>query len=108
MLRRPVETAQYLSIKYTERLAEAGIDTSVGSVGDSYDNALAESVIGLFKTEVINFLGPWKSTAQVEWETLRWVAWYNDERLHSAIGYTTPNEAEDAFYEALNAHDKAA
>ena len=100
--------SQYLSIKYTERLAEAGIDTSVGSVGDSYDNTLAESIIGLFKTEVINFLGPWKSMAQVEWETLKWVAWYNEERLHSAIGYITPNEAEDAFYAALNAHDKAA
>ena len=62
--------SQYLSIRYTERLAEAGIDTSVGSVGDSYDNALAESIIGLFKTEVINFLGPWKSVGQVEWETL--------------------------------------
>jgi transposase InsO family protein len=100
--------SQYLSIKYTERLAEAGIDTSVGSVGDSYDNALAESIIGLFKTEVINFLGPWKSMAQVEWETLKWVAWYNEERLHSAIGYITPNEAEDAFYAALDTHDKAA
>ncbi len=100
--------SQYLSIKYTERLAEAGIDTSVGSVGDSYDNALAESIIGLFKSEVINFLSPWKSTARVEWETLKWVAWYNAERLHSAIGYITPNEAEDAFYEPLNAHENAA
>ena len=100
--------SQYLSIKYTERLAEAGIDPSVGSVGDSYDNALAESIIGLFKSEVINFLGPWKSTAQVEWETLKWVAWYNTERLHSAIGYITPNEAEDTFYAAMNTHDKAA
>jgi len=86
--------SQYLSIKYTERLAEAGIDTSVGSVGDSYDNALAESIIGLFKTEVINFLGPWKSVAQVEWETLKWVDWYNTERLHSAIGYVAPQQAE--------------
>ena len=103
-----VRGSQYLSIRYTERLAEAGIDTSVGSVGDSYDNALAESVIGLFKTEVINFLGPWKSMAQVEWETLKWVAWYNAERLHSAIGYITPIEAEDACYAALDAHDKAA
>ena len=65
--------SQYLSIKYTERLAEAGIDPSVGSVGDSYDNALAESTIGLFKTEVIDFMGTWKSMAQVEWETLKWV-----------------------------------
>ena len=100
--------SQYLSIKYTERLAEVDIDTSVGSVGDSYDNALAESIIGLFKTEVINFLGPWKSVSQVEWETLKWVNWYNTERLHSAIGYATPKEAEEAFYENLNAHDKAA
>ena len=87
--------SQYLAIKYTERLAEAGIDpsvgsVSVGSVGDSYDNALAESTIGLFKTEVINFLGPWKIMGRVEWETLKWVNWYNTERLHSAIGYVTP------------------
>jgi transposase InsO family protein len=100
--------SQYLSIKYTERLAEAGIDTSVGSVGDSYDNALAESIIGLFKTEVINFLGPWKSMSQVEWETLKWVDWYNTERLHSAIGYVTPQEAEDIFFKNLIADEKAA
>jgi len=100
--------SQYLSIRYTERLADAGIDPSVGSVGDSYDNALAESIIGLFKTEVINFLGPWKSVGQVEWETLKWVNWYNTERLHSAIGYVTPLEAEEAFYEKLNALDKVA
>jgi len=100
--------SQYLSIRYTERLAEAGIDTSVGSVGDSYDNALAESIIGLFKTEVIKFLGPWKSVSQVEWETLKWVDWYNNVRLHSAIGYVTPHEAEEAFYASLNAAEKAA
>ena len=100
--------SQYLSIRYTERLAEAGIDTSVGSVGDSYDNALAESIIGLFKTEVIKFLGPWKSVGQVEWETLKWVDWYNKTRLHSAIGYVTPNEAEEEFYTGLNAAAKAA
>ena len=100
--------SQYLSIRYTERLAEAGIDTSVGSVGDSYDNALAESIIGLFKTEVIKFLGPWKSVGQVEWETLKWVDWYNNTRLHSAIGYITPQEAEEAFYATLNADEKAA
>jgi len=62
----------------------------------------------LFKTEVINLLGPWKSRAQVEWETLKWVAWYNAERLHSAIGYATPSETEDAFYAALSDRDKAA
>jgi putative transposase len=100
--------SQYLAIKYTERLTEAGIDPSVGSVGDSYDNALAESTIGLFKTEVINFLGPWKTMGRVEWETLKWVNWYNTERLHSAIGYITPQEAEEAFYENLNDLDKVA
>ena len=100
--------SQYLSIRYTERLTDAGIDTSVGSVGDSYNNALAESIIGLFKTEVIKFLGPWKSVGQVEWETLKWVDWYNKTRLHSAIGYVTPNEAEEAFYASLNADEKAA
>lgn len=100
--------AQYLAIKYTERLAEAGIDPSVGSVGDSYDNALAESTIGLFKTEVINFLGTRKSMGQIEWETLKWVNWYNNERLHSAIGYVTPQEAEEAFYANMNNFDKVA
>ena len=100
--------SQYLSIKYTERLAEAGIDPSVGSVGDSSDNALAESTIGLFKTEVIGFMGPWKSVGQVEWETLNWVNWYNTKRLHSKIGYITPQEAEEKFYETLNAEEKAA
>ena len=100
--------SQYLSIKYTERLVEAGIDPSMGSVGDSYDNALAESTIGLFKTEVIDFMGPWKSVGQIEWETLKWVNWYNTKRLHSKIGYITPQEAEENFYEALNAAEKAA
>ena len=100
--------SQYLSIRYTERLADAGIDTSVGSVGDSYDNALAESVIGLFKTEVIEFFGSWKSVSQVEWETLQWVSWYNTERLHGAIGHRPPQEMEDIFYASLNALDKVA
>ncbi|KGJ02294.1 transposase [Paracoccus halophilus] len=79
--------SQYLAIKYTERLAEVGIDPSVGSVGDSYDNAMAETIIGLFKTEVINVLGPWKSVGQVEWETMKWVHWFNTERLLEPIGY---------------------
>lgn len=100
--------SQYLSIRYTERLAEAGIDPSVGSVGDSYENARAENIIGLFKTEVIKFLGPWKSVGQVEWETLKWVDWYNNTRLHSAIGYVTPHEAEEALYANLNVAEKAA
>jgi len=100
--------SQYLSIKYTERLAEADIDPSVGSVGDSYDNALAESTIGLYKTEVIDFMGPWKSVGHVEWEILKWVNWYNTKRLHSKIGYITPQEAEETFYDALNNTEKAA
>lgn len=95
--------SQYLSIKYTERLVEAGIDPSVGSVGDSYDKALAESIIGLFKTEVIDFMGSWKPAGQVQWETLNW---YNTKRLHSKIGYITPQEAEENFYEALNAVER--
>ncbi len=100
--------SRYLSIRYTERLGEAGIDTSVGSIGDSYDNALAESVIGLFKTEVIEFFGPWKSVARVDWETLQWVSWYNTERLHGAIGHRPPQEMEDAFHASMNALDKVA
>ena len=86
--------SQYLSIRYTERLADADVDPSVGTVGDSYDNALAESVIGLFKTEVIKQLGPWKNLQDVEWETMHWVDWYNTQRLHSATGYIPPAEAE--------------
>ena len=100
--------SQYLSIRYTERLADAGIDPSAGSVGDSYDNAMAESIIGLFKTEVTKLRGPWKSVGQLEWETLKWVDWYNTRRIHSAIGYRTPTEAEEAFYENLNALENAA
>ena len=80
----------------------------MGSVGDSYDNARAESTIGLFKTEVIDFMGPWKSVAQVEWEALKWVNWYNTKRLHSKIGYITPHETEENFYATLNADEKAA
>lgn len=100
--------SQYLSIRYTERLAQAGIDTSVGSVGDSYDNALAESIIGLFKAEVIEFFGNWKSVGQVEWETLQWVSWYNTQRLHGAIGHRPPQEMENEFYASMNTLDKVA
>jgi transposase InsO family protein len=100
--------SQYLSIKYTERLAEAEIDLSVGTVGDAYDNALAECVIGLFKTEVINQIGPWKSMREVEWETLKWVDWYNNRRLLGPIGYVPPAEAEEAFYANLNTLDMVA
>ena len=89
---------QYLSIHYTERLAEAGIEPSVGSTGDSYDNALAESVIGLFKTEVIRRRGPWKGIEDVEFATLTWVAWYNRSRLLEPLGYVPPAEFEEAYY----------
>ncbi len=89
---------QYLSIRYTERLAEAGIEPSVGSQGDSYDNALAESVIGLFKTEVIWQRGPWRGLEDVEFATLGWVWWFNHHRLLEPLGYIPPAEHEEAFY----------
>jgi transposase InsO family protein len=89
---------QYLSIRYTERLAEAGIEPSVGSRGDSYDNALAETVIGLFKTEVIRRRGPWRALEDVEFATLEWVWWFNYHRLLEPIGYVPPVEHEEAFY----------
>jgi putative transposase len=100
--------SQYLSIKYTERLAEMGIAPSVGSVGDSYDNALAECVIGLFKTEVINRQSSWKSMGQVEWETLKWMDWYNNKRLFGPIGYITPKQAEENYYANIKSFDKVA
>jgi putative transposase len=90
---------QYLSIRYTERLAEAGIERSVGSAGDSYDNALAETVIGLFKTEEIRRRGPWKGVEDVEFATLAWVAWYNHRRLLEPLSYVPPAEFEQAYYD---------
>jgi transposase InsO family protein len=89
---------QYLSLRYTERLAQAGIEPSVGSVGDSYDNALAESVIGLYKTEVIYRRGPWKHLEAVEFATLEWVDWFNNRRLLEPIGNVPPAEFEDVYY----------
>jgi putative transposase len=88
---------QYLSIRYTERLAEAGIEPSVGSVGASYDNAMAETVIGLYKTEVIYRRGPWRSFEAVEMATLEWVAWFNNRRLLEPLGYLPPAEYEAAY-----------
>ena len=99
---------QYLSIRYTERLALAGIEPSVGSVGDSYDNALAETINGLYKAEVIHRLGPWKTMAAVEWETLKWVEWFNNRRLLAPIGYIPHAEAEEAFYANMIVIDKVA
>ncbi len=94
---------QYLSIRYTERLAEAGIEPSVGSVGDSYDNALAETIIGLFKTEVIRRNGPWRNLEEVEFATLEWVDWFNNRRLLEPIGNIPPVELEQLYYEGQKA-----
>jgi transposase InsO family protein len=116
--RRPVKGAglvahsdrgsQYLAIRYTERLSEAGIEPSVGSVGDSYDNALAETINGLYKTEVIHRRGPWRSFEAVEYATLEWVDWFNNRRLLEPIGNVPPAEAEAAFYAAMETSEMAA
>src|SRR3954454_17268715 len=101
VLRRPFDSAQYLSIKYTERLAAAGIEPSVCSVGDSYDNALAETINGLYKAEVIHRCGPWRSFEAVEFATLGWVDWFNNRRLLEPIGNIPPAEAEATYYAQL-------
>ena len=90
---------QYLAIRYTERLAEAGAVTSVGSRGDSYDNALAETIIGLYKTELIRRRGPWKGLDEVEYATLEWVDWFNHRRLLEPIGHVPPAEFEATYYQ---------
>lgn len=95
--------SQYVSIKYTDRLVEAGIEPSVGSVGDSYDNALAETINGLYKAEVIHRRGPWRSLERVEFATLEWVDWFNHRRLMGPIGSIPPAEAERLFYTKLEA-----
>ncbi|MEG3169970.1 IS3 family transposase [Sphingomonas sp. LB3N6] len=100
--------SQYVSIKYTERLAEAGIEPSVGSVGDSYDNALAETINGLYKAEVIHRRGPWRSFEAVEYATLEWVDWFNHRRLLEPIGNIPPAEAEHQYYAAADNIDMAA
>ena len=100
--------SQYVSIKYTERLAEAGIEPLVGSVGDSYDNALAETINGLYKAEVIHRRGPWRSFEAVEYATLDWVDWFNHRRLLEPIGNISPAEAEDQYYAAAENLDMAA
>jgi len=108
--RRPTEPlvhhsdrgSQYLSICYTDRLAEAGIDGSVGTVGDSYDNALAESVIGLFKAEVIHRCGPWRNAGEVEFAVLEWVDWWNNKRLLGRLGYVPPVEYESSYHQLNN------
>ena len=89
------------AIRYTERLAEAGLEPSVGSRGDSYDNALAETINGLYKAELIHRLAPWKTKEAVELATLEWVAWFNHRRLLEPIGYIPPAEAEANYYRQL-------
>ena len=93
--------SQYVSIRYSERLAEAGIEPSVGSKGDSYDNALAETINGLYKAELIHKRAPWKTKEAVEFATLEWVAWFNNVRLLEPIGYIPPAEAEANYYRQL-------
>ena len=100
--------SQYVSIRYTERLAKAGIEPSVGSVGDSYDNALAETINGLYKAEVIHRRGPWRSFEAVEFATLTWVDWFNNRRLLELIGNIPPAEAEERYYAMLQEHAMAA
>ena len=99
---------QYVSIKYTERLAAAGVEPSVGSVGNSYDNALAETINGLYKAEVIWRRGPWRSFEQVEFATLEWVDWFNNRRLLAPIGNIPPAEAEARYYAQTEASAMAA
>ncbi len=100
MLHRQVEPAQYTSVAFTERLVEAGIDASVGTTGDSYDNALAETINGLYKTELIKTRGPWRTVDQVEVATLEWVDWFNHRRLYGHCDDLPPVE-----YEALHYRD---
>ena len=106
MLRQPFESKQYLSIRYSERLLEAGIEPSVGSVGDSY--ALAETINGLFKAEVIHRRGPWRSVEAVEFAALEWVDWFNNRRLLEPIGNIPPAEAEARYYAQADEHAMAA
>jgi putative transposase len=107
VLRRPVESAQYTSIRYTERLAEIGAAPSIGTVGDSYDNSLAESTIGLYKTELIGRHGPWRTLEEVELATLAYVDWFNHRRLHGQIGDIPPAELEATYYRQLEADTAA-
>ncbi len=107
MLQRPVEFAQYLSIRYTERLVDVGVEPSVGTVGDSYDNALAETINGLYKAEVVHRRS-WRTLQDVELATLEWVHWYNRHRLLGPLGYVSPAEAEEAYNRNLVLSARAA
>ena len=99
--------SQYVSVAYTDRLNDAGVKPSVGTVGDSYDNALAETINGLYKTELVHNLGPWKSIQTLELATLNWVHWYNHERLMGTIGYVSPAEYENLYNLSVLRHTAA-
>ena len=99
--------SQYTSIRYAERLADAGALASIGSVGDSLDNAMAESIIGLYKTECVKIDGPFRTIEELELATLSWVHWYNEQRLHSATDYLTPIEYEQAYYRQINPRQRS-
>lgn len=100
--------SQYTAIRYAERLADAGAIASIGTVGDSYDNALAESVVGLYKTECVKIDGPFRAADDLELATLSWVHWFNENRLHSSIGYLTPTEKENEYYRENNPQSRPA
>jgi putative transposase len=97
--------SQYTSFRFTTHLIAAGLDASIGTVGDALDNALMESTIGLYKTELINRRGPWRTLSDVELATAEWVDWYNAKRLHSAIGYVPPTEHESMYYAQYQPHE---
>jgi putative transposase len=106
VLRRSLEPGQYTSIRYTNRLADVGAVASIGSVGDSYDNAEAESLIGLYKAECVRRDGPFRTVDDLELATLSWVHWFNTNRLHSSIGYLPPTEFEATYYRHINARQQ--
>jgi len=106
VLRPPVESSQYTSIRYTDRLVEAGLQASIGTIGDSYDNALAETVNGLYKAELVFWEGPWKGADDLELATLGWVDWFNHTRLHSALGYRPPAEVESEYYRQIHSTER--
>ena len=107
VLRQPLEFTQYLAIRYTDALSQAGAVASVGSVGDSYDNALAESTIGQLKTELIKRHGPWRTIEQLEFAIFEYIDWWNHRRLHSQIGLIPPAEAEANYYRHTRAVETA-
>ena len=98
MLQPPIEPTQYVSIRHTEQLARAGLTASVGAAGDAYDNALAETVNGLYKTELIYNRPAWPPATEVEFETMNWIHWWNTSRLHEALDYQTPSEVEASYH----------